>query len=718
MSQLNRCLLAVLLGSSAAWADDFSWQLIRPSNTGIPGDLCYSLFIDDDDSPWVSGFITFWAEGGVGHFDGNAWRVLSNVECSQIANPAFNEIAKTPDGVMWIATQFGLLRFDPAVEPWCVTRFDAFNTPMADSWIDGIDVAPDGTLWLAVRGTNSSAHGGLGHYDPASDTWEFWNTSNGVPWWAGWDWVQRVAVQPDAAGGYTVWFSSDTMGLVSFSNGVFTRHSGPGVSAPSLLDILGKHPVDDAGNMLMSTDQGWAVRAPDGTLTVIPNPPIPVIGFATIDMLPAGQVIVTSPDTVQLYDGVAWTNLGHWGGNETLDYGQSSEGDIWVCGIGGAAVYSQGMWQRYRLTNTGMLDYFAEDMAFAPNGDVAMTANAGPGVGGFDILHSDGSWTNANSATYGLGLPWPYPTDNTSALAFRANNNLLFAPSGYGLYEYDGVGFNAVYPDGDFEYLIIAGDGKAWGAGEQFWLYRENPFTGMDEYTYADGVPVGRIIGLVADPDDPHSVWVGSVFGLARTDGTTWTQYPRELLGLTVNTTSQLLTGFDVAPDGTLWVASGVGLFHYDPATGLYDKYDLTNTPLPSDDFSDVEIAPDGSVWVSFMPELIGVARFKDGEWMLWQQGSSPLPHNQINHILTRPTTGSDYEVWITCASEAIAVMTVDVTTCQADLTGDGVLDFFDVLEFLSLFTAQDPSADINADGEFNFFDVLGFLDLFSAGCP
>ncbi|RMH11944.1 MAG: hypothetical protein D6695_08030, partial [Planctomycetota bacterium] len=47
-----------------------------------------------------------------------------------------------------------------------------------------------------------------------------------------------------------------------------------------------------------------------------------------------------------------------------------------------------------------------------------------------------------------------------------------------------------------------------------------------------------------------------------------------------------------------------------------------------------------------------------------------------------------------------------------------GTLDFFDVLGFLSLFTAQDPAADITDDGEFNFFDVLGFLDLFSAGCP
>lgn len=56
--------------------------------------------------------------------------------------------------------------------------------------------------------------------------------------------------------------------------------------------------------------------------------------------------------------------------------------------------------------------------------------------------------------------------------------------------------------------------------------------------------------------------------------------------------------------------------------------------------------------------------------------------------------------------------------TCPPDLTGDGELDFFDVLEFLNLFANSDPQADFNNDGVFDFFDVLDFLDQFSAGCP
>lgn len=55
---------------------------------------------------------------------------------------------------------------------------------------------------------------------------------------------------------------------------------------------------------------------------------------------------------------------------------------------------------------------------------------------------------------------------------------------------------------------------------------------------------------------------------------------------------------------------------------------------------------------------------------------------------------------------------------CPADLTSDGVLNFFDVQAFLTAFASGDPVADFAADGTHNFFDVLAFLEAFDAGCP
>jgi len=59
-----------------------------------------------------------------------------------------------------------------------------------------------------------------------------------------------------------------------------------------------------------------------------------------------------------------------------------------------------------------------------------------------------------------------------------------------------------------------------------------------------------------------------------------------------------------------------------------------------------------------------------------------------------------------------------DSTGCQADLTGDGTLDFFDVSAFINAYGALDPVADFNGDGNFNFFDVSDFVSAFGAGCP
>lgn len=55
---------------------------------------------------------------------------------------------------------------------------------------------------------------------------------------------------------------------------------------------------------------------------------------------------------------------------------------------------------------------------------------------------------------------------------------------------------------------------------------------------------------------------------------------------------------------------------------------------------------------------------------------------------------------------------------CPADFTGEGDLNFFDVLAFLQAFSDMDEAADFAVDGEFNFFDVLAFLQAFADGCP
>ena len=56
-------------------------------------------------------------------------------------------------------------------------------------------------------------------------------------------------------------------------------------------------------------------------------------------------------------------------------------------------------------------------------------------------------------------------------------------------------------------------------------------------------------------------------------------------------------------------------------------------------------------------------------------------------------------------------------TPCPADFNGDGTLDFFDYLDFVDAFSANNPSADFNGDSAIDFFDYLDFVDAYSSGC-
>lgn len=61
---------------------------------------------------------------------------------------------------------------------------------------------------------------------------------------------------------------------------------------------------------------------------------------------------------------------------------------------------------------------------------------------------------------------------------------------------------------------------------------------------------------------------------------------------------------------------------------------------------------------------------------------------------------------------------TIKALACPADLTGDGLVNFFDISRFLTLFSDAHPQGDVSGDGRFNFFDVSAYLQQFNAGCP
>lgn len=100
------------------------------------------------------------------------------------------------------------------------------------------------------------------------------------------------------------------------------------------------------------------------------------------------------------------------------------------------------------------------------------------------------------------------------------------------------------------------------------------------------------------------------------------------------------------------------------------------------------------------------------------------LPSEAFTAMIGEPAAGtwllrvSDHSPYDSGVLGQVCLTASTVPGCPPDLTGDGVLNFFDVSAFLSAINTGDPVADFNGDGVYDFFDVSAFLNAYSAGCP
>jgi len=70
-----------------------------------------------------------------------------------------------------------------------------------------------------------------------------------------------------------------------------------------------------------------------------------------------------------------------------------------------------------------------------------------------------------------------------------------------------------------------------------------------------------------------------------------------------------------------------------------------------------------------------------------------------------------------TDATRGRELWVIALPSCSADFNADTVVDFFDYLDFVAAFAANDPVSDFNADSVVDFFDYLDFVAAFAAGC-
>lgn len=145
--------------------DNGSFTEYNPDNSPLPGEEVYTLDKGPDGRMWIASRTSLGNNDGITIFDGTNWTSPTNYP-SQLANANFNDFAFAGGGVVWMATQPAIAKFDGTA----FTYYPPITTQLAIA--DAAAVDADGNVWA----------GGFDGLLKYNGTWNFQeNTSFGFP---------------------------------------------------------------------------------------------------------------------------------------------------------------------------------------------------------------------------------------------------------------------------------------------------------------------------------------------------------------------------------------------------------------------------------------------------------------------------------------------------------------------------------------------------------
>jgi len=227
-----------LAGFGLALANCAQWRVVKPSNTGIPGEQLRFVRWAPDGALWVAARWPFWGEGGVGVYDfsADAWTTFANWE-TPIPSDFVNDVAFAADGSAWIASNGGLVHKSGV--NWTV--YTAANSPLENDEVGDVSIAPDGHLWV----NNSGPAGGfVFEYDGVN--WTKFAITIDLPWSGPWGELSDVLAGRDGR----IWVTHAVLdGVAEYDGTSWTLH-GDGVVR------FGNVEEDQTGNLWMLAGVG------------------------------------------------------------------------------------------------------------------------------------------------------------------------------------------------------------------------------------------------------------------------------------------------------------------------------------------------------------------------------------------------------------------------------------------------------------------------------
>ncbi len=700
---------------------DPEYRILRPSNTGIPGqnNMMFVTF-GPDGRLWTHGRDFFWAQGGVAalDFESGAWRTYSSAE-TPVRQWCY-DMAFAADGAAWIACENRVVRLHADGETF--TTYTPANTGVLVTGSYGtIAISPDGHVWAANYG-EVDLGGGLFEFD--GEQW----VKHEEPWMTTWT---GVGIAPPltvfARSNGDVWASflsaPNRVGL--YRNGQWTLASG----APFLIDLS-----ETADGTLYGVGASGAYRLNDATGQW---ERFGTIASSIVALDPVhGHVFVNDGlDSVARYDGSSWSTFATFPGWVDA-FTVGPDGDVWIAAETWPSFRDlhrytpAGHLERvYNSINTGMPTYFPPGMHLDRDGRMWFTDSEY----GASRLEPNDDWRN-----FGVynGQEEVYP--------------FWVFPVGLPWWQTPGADFWTESVD----QVMSDSKGNTWLRGPNILARSHGP-----DLSQWDVWPPGQNgMPWLCDSmgeDAQGTIWLGDAYGAYRLVGAEW-------IGVPIGIPDQFApVGFKQGGDGELYAARVSTVYHVDSAaiTPIYTlpdglgvitdlevdasgrmwmgtpndgavfwngttatNFTPANSGLAELPVVDIAIRPaDGVVAVATSdqqqaPYDGGVALFDGESWTAYDYGSSFLPHYAVGDV----QFDADGHLWIGVLNFGVVqAMIGDAAPTPGDLDGDGDVDLADLSRLLTAFgtcdgdAGFDPAADIDGDGCVGLADLSSLLESF-----
>ena len=544
----------------------------------------------------------------VSQYAHNAWRVREGFSKGQITS-----IAQTPDGYLWLGTEYGLLRFDGVRSvSWPPSAYQ----PLPSNNIFSLLASHDGTLWIGTDKGLASWNGfALTQYSEVAGQNVFalvedrdrtvWVGTNSLPN------GKLCAIRSGVVqcygedGRFGKWVKNlyeDKSGnlWVTWQNGLWRWKPGP----PEIVTLarqVGRNNVaeDSEGRLLIGTSNGIK-RLVDGKLELY-SPSNPIKQFSVTNVLRDrdGSLWMGSSarGLVHVHEGRTdlFTTSDGLSANDVLGLFEDQEGNIWVATTGGLDCFRELAVSKFAV-NQGRFDNFAYSVLVEPDGNVLATTAAGLNRwnnGQFTITLKSGTQPSQTKPPYSLfqdsrGRIWAVTLDEFGYL----ENDRFVAIRGI--------------PGGIVRSIAEDSDGSLWIANQSFGLIHLKGTKVLEQIPWDKFGHKDFASALAVDPLE-RGVWLGFFNG-----GVAYFKdEPRATYGPADGLGDGLVNDFQF-DNGAVWMATAGGL------SRLKNNRIATLTSqngLPCDGVHWVREDDDHFLWLATVCGLVRIARANLDTW-------------------------------------------------------------------------------------------------------